>query len=320
MIRILAITNDLKPIYNITLKTLKKLETEDIKWYWIDFNSPTVSETNLLSSYFHFHSLAIEDCISVLNSPKFDYYEDYNFFVFNALNKDDLKPIEVDLFVSNKYVVSYHKLNLNEIDEAWEKANRKEDDWENGTTYITHQILDKIVDNFFPSVYKIQNILDDIEDEEENKSIYDLISNVFQIRKDLLVLRKTINSMRDLLYRILNSERLKDFNEHKIYFSDIYDHILKLSSMIESSREMTADIRDNYLSINSAKMNRNMMVLTVITTIFIPLTFIAGVYGMNFSYMPELNWKYGYFAVWIVMLIIAIAMYFWFKRKGWMDN
>lgn len=126
--------------------------------------------------------------------------------------------------------------------------------------------------------------------------------------------------MRDLLYRMLNSERLRNFHKDKIYFSDIYDHLLKLSSMIESSREMTADIRDNYLSVNSAKMNRNMMVLTVITTIFIPLTFIAGVYGMNFRYMPELNWRYGYFAVWIVMLIIAITMYLWFKNKGWMDK
>lgn len=317
MLRILAITNDLKPIYNLTLK---ELDDKNIKWYWIDFNNPTVTETNLLGSYFHFHSLAIEDCTVNLNSPKVDYYGEYNFFVFNALDKTTLKPIEVDVFVSEKYVVSYHNSMLTELDEAWEKANRNEGDWGNGTTYIAHQILDKIVDNFFPAVYKIQEELDDIEDNDEDKSIYDLIDNVFRIRKDLLVLRKTINSMRDLLYRILNAERLKSFNEHKIYFSDIYDHLLKLSSMIESSREMTADIRDNYLSINSAKMNKNMMLLTVITTIFIPLTFIAGVYGMNFKYMPELDWTYGYFIVLIIMAIIAVAMYVWFKGKGWMDQ
>ncbi|AJA49634.1 magnesium and cobalt transport protein CorA [Clostridium pasteurianum DSM 525 = ATCC 6013] len=317
MIRILAITNNLKPIYNLTIE---EIDSKDIKWYWIDFNNPTNNETNLLSNYFHFHSLAIEDCISVLNSPKLDYYDDYDFFVFNALDKNTLKPLEVDIFVNEKYVVSYHKQVLNELDEAWKKANMKEGDWGNGTTYIVHQILDKIVDNFFPAVYKIEDILDDIENKEEDKSIYDLIGSIFQIRKELLVLRKTINSMRDLLYRMLNSERLRNFHKDKIYFSDIYDHLLKLSSMIESSREMTADIRDNYLSVNSAKMNRNMMVLTVITTIFIPLTFIAGVYGMNFRYMPELNWRYGYFAVWIVMLIIAITMYLWFKNKGWMDK
>lgn len=317
MLRILAIANDLKPIYNLTLQ---ELDNENIKWYWIDFNNPTATEDNLLRSYFHFHSLAIEDCMSNLNSPKVDYYDKYNFFVFNALDKNSLKPIEIDVFVSEKYVVSYHKSMLIELDEAWEKANRNEGDWGNGTTYIAHQILDKVVDNFFPSVYKIQDVLDNIEDKEEDKSIYDLIGNVFEIRKELLVLRKTINSMRDLLYRILNSERLKSFNDHKIYFSDIYDHLLKLSSMIESSREMTADIRDNYLSINSAKMNRNMMVLTVITTIFIPLTFIAGVYGMNFKYMPELDWKYGYFGVIIIMAVIAVIMYLWFKGKGWMDQ
>lgn len=317
MLRILAITKDLKPIYNLTLE---ELEDKNINWYWIDFNSPTEVETQLLSKYFNFHSLAIEDCTANLNSPKVDYYNDYNFFIFNALDKNTLKPVEVDVFVSERYVVSYHKTMLTELDEAWEKANRNEGNWEDGTTYIAHQILDKVVDNFFPSVYKIQDELDDIENEEEDKTIYDLIANVFRIRKDLLVLRKTINSMRDLLYRMLNSERLKSFNEHKIYFSDIYDHLLKLSSMIESSREMTADIRDNYLSINSAKMNRNMMVLTVITTIFIPLTFIVGLYGMNFKYMPELNWRYSYFVVLMIMIIIALVMYTWFKRKGWMDQ
>ena len=145
------------------------------------------------------------------------------------------------------------------------------------------------------------------------------MDEVFEIRGSLLKLRKTVNFMRDLLYRILNAERLKGFQEHKLYFSDIHDHLIKLSNMIESSREMTSDMRDNFLSINSTRMNRNMMVLTVITTIFIPLTFIVGVYGMNFQNMPELSWKYGYFGVLLIMSIIAIVMFLWFKRKGWFD-
>ena len=125
--------------------------------------------------------------------------------------------------------------------------------------------------------------------------------------------------MRDLLYRTLNSDRLPGFKEHKIYFSDIHDHLLKLSDMIESSREITSDLRDSYLSINSNRMNTNMMVLTVITSIFIPLTFVAGIYGMNFEYMPELTWKYGYFMALGIMTCIGISMFLWFKRKGWFD-
>lgn len=316
MIRILSITKDYKLKCSFSIK---ELGNKDILWYWIDFDSPTEEESDLLSSYFHFHPLAIEDCLMHFNSPKVDYYTDYNFFIVNALNKNTFMPEEVAMFVSKKYVVSFHKTSLEEVDEAFNKAKNNEKKWVEGTAYAAHQIMDKIVDHFFPIVYKIEEKLDDIEINEEDDSVYNLIDRLFKIRKDLLRLRKTINAMRELLYRIINSEKLQDFNERRMYFSDIHDHLLKLSSMIESDREITADIRDNYLSIDSAKLNRNTMVLTIVTTIFNPLTFIAGVYGMNFQYMPELNFKYGYFIVLIVMVLIALNMYLWFKKKGWMD-
>jgi magnesium transporter len=130
-------------------------------------------------------------------------------------------------------------------------------------------------------------------------------------------LRHTIIPMRDLLYRMLNSHRLETIQGKKEYFADIYDHLLKLSEMIDANREMTADIRDSYISYNSHQTNRVMKVLTVITTIFMPLTFIAGIYGMNFEHMPELNWDYGYFFILSIMLLIGVGMYVWFKRKGW---
>ncbi|GIM28121.1 magnesium transport protein CorA [Clostridium polyendosporum] len=316
MIRILAITKDLKPIYNLSLEELSKY---DLSWFWVDFSVPSQEEIKFLEKNFHFHHLSIEDCLFSLNSPKLDYYDNYNFVILNALNQENLDPIEVSLFVSDNYIVSYHSIELNEIDEAWKRAIMNEKDWNKGSTYIAHQILDKVVDQFFPAIYKIEDRINNIESNIEGQSLHRLIDEVFKIRGDLIKLRKIINSMRDLVYRIVNSERLYGFKEHKLYFSDIHDHLLKLSSMIESSREMTSDMRDNYLSINSTRMNKNMMVLTVITTIFIPLTFIVGVYGMNFEYMPELSWKYGYPGVLLVMAIIGIVMFYWFKRKGWFD-
>ncbi len=105
--------------------------------------------------------------------------------------------------------------------------------------------------------------------------------------------------------------------ERQLYFHDIYDHLLKLSEMIETNREITADIRDSYLSLNSNRMNNIMMTFTAITTIFMPLSFIAGIYGMNFDYMPELHWKYGYFVVLAAMAVIGMTMFVWFKRNGW---
>ena len=126
--------------------------------------------------------------------------------------------------------------------------------------------------------------------------------------------------MRELLYRITESKRLAIPTKKLVYFQDIHDHLIKLSDMVESSSEMTSEIRDNYISINSFRMNSIMKTLTVITTIFMPLTFIAGLYGMNFENMPELKWEYGYFLILAIMLLIGIAMMNWFKRKGWFRN
>ncbi|EQB86027.1 hypothetical protein M918_16400 [Clostridium sp. BL8] len=224
------------------------------------------------------------------------------------------------MFVGENFIVSYHDVDILEIDEAFNRVKSTPNHWDKGPAYVSHQILDEIVDQFFPAISDIEDALDKIDNNSENKSIHKLIDEVFAIRSDLLKLRRVIYSMRDLLYRILNSERLNTFSDYRIYFSDVYDHLLKLSEMVEANRDMTSDIRDSYISINSNKMNTNMMLLTVITSIFAPITFIAGVYGMNFKYMPELDWKYGYFVALGVMGLISVFMYLWFKRKGWFDK
>ncbi|MGH4140508.1 magnesium/cobalt transporter CorA [Clostridium sp.] len=317
MIRVIAITKDLKLVCDLPLDDLLK---DNIMWYWMDFNNPTEEEISLLSTHFHFHQLSIEDCVFSFNNPKLDYYDNYNYFVLNALDQNTLAPVEISLFVDNKYIVSYHTTELNELDEAWKNIKTDNKNWDKGPSYIAHKILDNIVDYFFPAINKIQDKLDEIENNVSRKHIRNLLDEVFDIRSDLLKMRRTINSMRDLLYRITNSERLIGFFEHKLYFSDIYDHLVKLSDMIASNRELTSDMRDNYLSVNSSRMNKHMMVLTVISSIFIPLTFIVGVYGMNFEIMPELTWKYGYLIILLIMAIIAVEMFLWFKRKGWFDN
>jgi len=316
LIRTFGIKKDAKPYINFDLNSLSD---HDLQWYWIDFDNPSALEIDLLHKQFHFHPLSIEDCLFSLNRPKLDYYEGYSFFILNALS-DTLGPTEISLFVAQNYIISFHTQSLAVMDEAWERVTGDQCNWDKGPTYVAYKILDKIVDQFFPAVYKIEDRLDGLDSNVENKSIHNLLDEVFEIRGDLLKLRRIVYSMRDLLYRTLNSERLPDFKEHKLYFSDIHDHLLKLSDMVESNREITSDLRDSYLSINSNRMNTNMMVLTVITSIFIPLTFVAGVYGMNFEHMPELSWKYGYFIVLGIMAGIGISMFLWFKRKGWFDS
>lgn len=316
MIHTLAITKDMQLKEDLPLN---ELDGTNIKWYWVDFDSSDESESALLDTHFHFHHLAIEDCLHFLQRPKLDYYDNYNFFVLHALNNNGLTPSEVDLFVGSNFIVSYHKTHLEEIEEVRLKINTTENSWGDGSIYVFYQILDKLVDHYFPAVYRLEDQIDVIDDNVKGASLRKLLDRTFEVRSDLLRLRRIITQMRDLAYRILSSDHLKDIKEKHIYFSDVYDHLLRLTEMIESSLALTSELRDSYLSVNSHKMNKIMMLLTVVTTIFIPLTFIVGVYGMNFKYMPELELRYGYFIVLGIMLFIGIFMFTWFKRKGWFD-
>ncbi|KAA0549928.1 magnesium/cobalt transporter CorA [Bacillus sp. BGMRC 2118] len=299
------------------LEKLPDIQETDNKWYWIDFNSPTEEEIESLHHPLQFHPLSIEDCIHTLQRPKLDYYENYNFYVIQALNAETFTREEVDFFVGDHYIVTFHNQHSHEVDEVWNRLVQSKlvSEW-NPSTVLYH-VLDKIVDNYFPLVYHIEDRLDEIDANSEVKSTEELLNEIFDVRHELLLLRHTITPMRDLTYRIINSSRLKDVQGRMEYFADIHDHLLKLAEMIEASRELTTDMRDSYVSLNSHQTNRVMKVLTVITTIFMPLTFIAGIYGMNFEYMPELHSEYGYYGTLLVMLVIGVGMFGWFYNKGW---
>ncbi|PLR69369.1 MULTISPECIES: magnesium/cobalt transporter CorA [Bacillaceae] len=311
MIRIFAVTNDLKLLKDIPMN---RLSDSAIKWFWVDFDAPTEEETILLKTHFNFHPLAIEDCLHFLQRPKLDYYEGYDFFVLHTLNKDSLSPEEIDIFVGKNSIISFHLSPSSEIEMVQQKLMGDNNILNKGAMYIFYSIMDKIVDEFFPTIYKIEDSISEIETKEANQ---DLIESVFEIRNQLLKLRRIIFPMRELLYRILNSERVIIPKEERVYFMDIYDHLLKLSEMIESNREMTNDIRDSYISLNSNRMNKIMKTLTVMTSIFIPLTFIASIYGMNFEYMPELTWRWGYFGVLGIMFAVGSGMLIGLWIKGW---
>lgn len=317
MIKICAITKNNELLLN---QSLEALHASNIAWFWVDFFKPNEEEMKHLSDFFHFHPLAIEDCLDELNQrPKIDYYEKYRFIIIHALRQRDLRPIELDLFVGDKWLVSFHKEEIKELTEVWE-CFLSDNSLQKSPFFLVHKLIDKIVDEYFPPVYELENKLNAIEDNTKNESIAELIDQLFDLRSDLSKFRRTILPMRDLLYRMINSERLSYLKEQHLYFNDVYDHLLKLTELLETYREFSSDIRDNYLSVNSNNMNSTMMTLTVITTIFMPLTFIAGVYGMNFKYMPELEWHYGYFLVLMVMMIIASMMFRFFVKKGWLHR
>ncbi|SFJ67213.1 magnesium/cobalt transporter CorA [Thermoflavimicrobium dichotomicum] len=316
MIHTLAVHTDGSLLLDIPIHQLNE---PHIQWYWVDFDDPTLEEASVLKEHFGFHPLAVEDCLHYLQRPKLDYYEDYRFFVLHAITDSRLKVEEVDLFVADRFVVSFHFANLEEIDSVRERLMQHPDLIAKGPGFIAYKIIDKLVDSYFPIIQDLEEKLARIESTTRRISTKVIIDQIYKIRSDLSKLRRSVVPMSELLYRVINSERIIQ-SKDRVYFSDIHDHLIKLTHMIESIREITADIRDSYLSLNSYRMNRIMMTLTVITTIFMPLTFIAGVYGMNFEYMPELKWRYGYFIVLGIMFLIGSSLFLWFKYKGWFNQ
>ncbi|WP_080647698.1 magnesium/cobalt transporter CorA [Lysinibacillus sphaericus] len=314
MIRTMGISKDQQLLKGFPLEDIKDKYFE---WFWVDFNSPTAEEELLLDTFFHFHPLAIEDCLMRLQRPKLDFYDDYHFFVIHRLNEETLIAEELNIFVSDKFIVTYHKNETPEIDKVQKLLEEQPKNWERGTVFLTYQTIDKIVDSYFPLVYKIEDHLNTLEDELTYQSSVNAMQIVFEFRSDLLHLRRTILPMRDLLYRVLSSYRFALKKSERAYFGDIHDHLVKLTEIVESNRELTADMRDNYMAMSSSRMNGIMMTLTIVSTIFIPLTFIAGVYGMNFDIMPELHGRYSYFIVLGIMILIVIFMLSFFKYKGW---
>ena len=316
MIHTIAIATDGRVLSNLSVHEIFQ---PHIAWAWVDLNQPTEEESNLLHSAFHFHPLAIEDCLHGIQRPKMDTYEEkdrtYHFFILHHLNEGTLKPEEVNVFFDQHVVVSYHHQPVDAFRHLWNNVQRKHT--EAKPVHVLHEILDTLVDAYFPIVYAIESELDHIEENGQQMASSSVLKTVYDCRSDLLRLRRTILPMKELLYRMLNSTKLTDVQDHQPYFQDIHDHLLKLNEMIESSREFTSDIRDSYYAVTSHKMNAAMMTLTVMSAIFMPLTFIAGVYGMNFAHMPELQSKYGYFITLGSMVIVACGMVVWFYKKGW---
>ncbi|KAB2496215.1 magnesium/cobalt transporter CorA [Priestia endophytica] len=313
MIRVYGITKEGELKENLPLRDTGRAS---ISWYWVDFDQPSDEEIKLLSKKFRFHPLSIEDCVEHVQRPKMDSYDKYTFLTVHYLQQKSLQAEEINFFLGKNYVVTFHKKSVRAINNTWAKL-RKNERLQRGATEIVHDIIDQIVDDYFPPLYRIEDRLNEIEGSDDEESRSSILDEVFELRRQLTKIRRTIFPMRELIYKIVSTQHIKDVEEQHLYFQDIADHLLKLTELVEVNRDFTSDIRDNYISMNSDRMNSIMMTLTVITTIFMPLSFLAGLYGMNFAFMPELKGKYNYFILLGVMAVIAIVLTTWFRRKGW---
>jgi len=310
-----------KEIKNIEDVAHYKL-TDSVSWININGLNNT-KEIEKIGDHYGLHPLILEDIVNTSQRPKIDEYESYLFIVVKMLyyDKDDLIVSEqVSFVLGSNYVLSFQEADGDVFDSVRDRIRAKKGRIRNlGPDYLLYALIDSVVDHYYEIIETMGNKIEELEDhlfsgnpkEEITAEIQSLKREVLRVRKAIFPLRETINRIEKFEHKLIHKKTIH-------FFRDIYDHIVQVSENIDIYREMIWGLMDMYMTTISNKMNEVMKVLTIIATIFIPLTFIAGIYGMNFNNMPELQYKYSYFILWGIMLILFIGMLFYFKRKKWL--
>jgi len=287
-------------------------------------NADTISQ---LGEIFGLHRLALEDVINVHQRAKIEQYSEHYFLVTRmAKLQESLETEQLSMFVGRNFVVTFQEGYPGDCLELVRERIRQKRGRirEAGFDYLAYALLDAVVDCYFPVLEEYSERLDILEDAIIARPDRDSVARVHAIKQDLLTLRRILWPQREALNALLRDDTPLLTNETRLYLRDCYDHTVQLIDLLESYRELASDLTDIYLSSVSNRTNEIMRVLTLITTIFIPLSFIAGVYGMNFNpavspwNMPELDWYWGYPAVLVLMAIVAIAELLFFRQRGWL--
>lgn len=292
---------------------------------------------------FHLHPLTLEDIANTSQRPKSEVYENYLFIVTRmpagvAVTDDKTSakpPISADqqllteqlsICLGNDFVLTFQEEASNIFEPVRHRLmNGSSQIRKHGADYLAYALVDATIDAYFPLLEVYGEGVDDLETDVIEKPAINQIARIHDLKRNLLTARRAVWPQREMLNAIIRDETPFITAETKLFLRDCYDHTIQLMDMIETYREIASGLVDIQLSSQSNRMNEIMKVLTIIATIFIPLSFLASVYGMNFNQaspwnLPELKWRYGYPALWAVMIAIAAGLLLWFRRKGWIGN
>ncbi len=302
---------------------------DDDKNTWININGlNNTREIEKLGKYYDLHPLILEDIVNTNQRPKVDEFQDYIFLVVKMLyypkdadqkTNGTLVNEHISIVVGKDYVLTFQEADGDVFEGIRDRlANAKGRIRNHGTDYLLFSLLDAIIDQYFEVIDSIGDKIEILEDNLfQAQPSDDITFEIQELKRTILRIRRAVFPLREVLSRLekIDSEIIDDKTGN--YFRDLHDHIIQVSENIVIYREMTWGLMDMYMTTISNKMNEVMKVLTIIATIFIPLTFIAGVYGMNFENMPELEWEYGYFVLLGIMVLIIMMMIYYFRRKRW---
>ncbi len=290
---------------------------------WININGLDPSDIIKVGEIVGFHPLIQEDILNTQQRPKVEEYPDHIFFVlkmitFNETN-EAIEIEQVSYILGDTYLISFQEKEGDCFNLIRQRIKTNKGIIRKmGVDYLTYTLIDLIVDNYFTVLEKIGDRLEEIEDELVVNPRIETLHNIYDMKREMIVLRKSVWPLREVISRLdrIGSKQFKESTS--IYIRDVYDHTIQVIEAIETYRDLLSGMLDIYLSSISNKMNQIMQVLTIIGTIFIPLTFLAGIYGMNFQYMPELGWRNAYPALLSVMAVITLIMIAFFKRRKWL--
>jgi len=276
-----------------------------------------------IGEYFQIHLLTLEDILNTNQRPKVEIFDNYVYFVVKKIASiTDPLHVEYDqmsIIMGQDYVITFEEQkdsHLNKIITRIDKNNgliRKL-----GADYLTYAIIDSIVDQYFSLQESIDDLIEELEDELLFSPTSNTLNAIHHLKREIIYFRKAISPISDLINYLLREESDLITEPVKIYFRDVLDHSIRMNESIDTHRELISGMLNIYLSVLSNKTNEVMRILTVFASVFIPLTFVAGIYGMNFDYMPELHWKWAYPVIWVIFIFIIIVLFGFFKKRKWL--
>jgi len=289
---------------------------------WVDICETTDEDGEFLARNFGFHRLAIEDCISTsIHPPKIDDFGDHLFIIVHGINhkgeSDIVETAELAIFLGPHFVVSNHNESLYSIDAIVNLVERDARPMKRGADFFAYVLIDSLIDNVLPTIDRMSDVADDIEEEVIRNPQQSTIEDILKLKRSILRVHRVMAPQREVLNRLSRREFSIIEEEARIFYRDVYDHIVRIEDLGQTLHDRADNALATHLASVANRQNETMRVLSTVATIFLPLALVAGVYGMNFEYMPELGWHWGYFSVLGFIGAVIVAALSWFWARKW---
>ncbi len=307
----------------IDSKVLEKLQNREAGIRWL--NVEGLSDLNALETVgriFNLHPLILEDILNTDQRPRIDINDDYIYIsakmLFYHMDEGEFEIDQVSFIFGKNYVISISEKDTDVFEPVIKRLKQGMSRFRKlGADYLVYSLLDVIVDNYFAVLEAFGEQVETVEDEMVVRTNRQTLGTIHKLKRQILFLHKSVWPLREVLSFLERGESMLVQETTEIYIRDLYDHIVQVMDTTETLRDILSSMLDVYLSSSSNRMNEIMKVLTIISTVFMPLSFIVGVYGMNLKNMPELNWPWMYPVLWMVMVGVSVFMLMYFKRKKW---